>query len=154
MDYLFQFEQDKYYALRRFPMAMRIKLDLCGYKLSIRDWSKLSRADRETLAAMPYDTTPQLDTFRERVKELVVAIQGDSTETQPCDRPALWENIDEVPALTRELIAAQDIIPPTPVQWAALSLLQRYTLVKLTREGAKNEKLPAALREFGLWSGE
>src|SRR5690606_16727110 len=135
MDYLFQFEQDKYYALRRIPMAMRIKLDLCGYKLSIRDWSKFSRPAREALAAMPYETAAQLPAFHERVRELVTAIQGDSTETLPCPRPAPWEITDHAPELTRELIAAQGGIPLVPEQWAAFSLLQRYALVKLTRAG-------------------
>jgi|SRR5690606_6120968 len=150
MDYLFQFEQDKYYALRRIPMAMRIKLDLAGYKLSIRDWSKFSRPDREALAAMAYETDEQLHAFRTRVKALVAAIQGDSTEMPPCPRPAPWEITEHVPEPTRELIAAQGAAPPTVAQWAAFSPLQRYALVKLTRPGAKNEKLPAALREFGL----
>ena len=150
MDYLFQFEQDKYYALRRFPMAMRIKLDLCGLKLSIRDWSKFSRADRERLAAMPYATDAQLAAFRQAALKCVADIAGDSTETDPCERPAAWEIIDQLPATTCELIAAHGIPAPTPEQWAALTELQRYALVKLTREGAKNEKLPAALKEFGF----
>ena len=149
MDYLFQFEQDKYYALRRIPMAMRIKLDLCGYKLSIRDWSKFSRADREALAAMPFETDEQMAAFRARVQQMVVDIAGDSTETEACPRPAPWEISSEVPEVTCRLIAEQGVPPPTIAQWAALSPLQRYTLIKLTREGAKNEKLPAALKEFG-----
>jgi hypothetical protein len=150
MDYLFQFEQDKYYALRRIPMAMRIKLDLCGVKLSIRDWSKFSREDREALADMPYESQQQLLAFRTRVMELIAAIAGDSTQTHPCTRPAPWETRDEISPQVGRQMASLGMPGPTLAQWAALSALQRYALVKLTREGAKNEKLPAALKEFGL----
>ncbi len=150
MDYLFQFEQDKYYALRRIPMAMRIKLDLCGFKLSIRDWSKLSRNDREALAAMPYESEAQLAAFRECIDALIAGIEGDSEATAPCTRPAAWEITGEIPhAISRQL--EDRGVPPLSVRlWAALSELQRYALIKLTREGGKNEKLPAALQEFGL----
>jgi hypothetical protein len=150
MDYLFQFEQDKYYALRRIPMAMRIKLDLCGVKLSIRDWSKFSREDREVLADMSYESQQQLFAFRTRVMELIAAIAGDSAETHPCARPAPWEIRDEISSQVGRQMITLGVPEPTLVQWAALSDLQRYALVKLTREGAKNEKLPAALKEFGL----
>lgn len=150
MDYLFQFERDKYYALRRVPMAMRIKLDLCGVKLSIRDWSKFSREDREALADMSYESQQQLFVFRTRVMELVAAIAGDSTETPPCPRPAPWEIRDEISPQVGHKLLTIGVQGPTIVQWAALSDLQRYALIKLTREGAKNEKLPAALKEFGL----
>lgn len=150
MDYLFQFEQDKYYALRRIPMAMRIKLDLCGVKLSIRDWSKFSREDREALAGMCYESQQQLLAFRTRVMELITAIAGDSTQAPPCSRPAPWEIRDEISPQVARQAAMLGVPEPTLAQWAALSDLQRYALLKLTREGAKNEKLPAALKEFGL----
>lgn len=150
MNYLFQFEQDKYYALRRVPMAMRIKLDLCGIKLSLRDWIKFSRSDREALAAMPYESEAQLAAFRAQVEKLVAEIAGDSTTTDPCTRPALWETIGTIPATVCRQIAALGVPAPTQEQWAALTGLQRYALIKLTREGGKNEKLPAALQEFGL----
>lgn len=151
MDYfLFQFEQDKYYPLRRFPMVMRLKLDLCGIKMSISDWAKFSRPDREALAAMPYETQEQLDACRLRMKELIAAIDGESTETDPVARPAPWEITTVMPESVGRHIASLGIAPPTLAQWAALSNLQRYALVKQTREGAKNEKLPAILKEFGL----
>lgn len=150
MDYLFQFEQDKYYALRRVPMAMRIKLDLCGIKLSLRDWSRFSRSDREALAAMPYESEAQLAAFESRAEILIAAIAGDSTTTARYARPAPWETSSDIPEAVRREIAALGIPAPTQVQWAGLTALQRYALIKLTREGRKNEKLPAALNEFGL----
>lgn len=150
MDYLFQFEQDKYYALRRVPMAMRVKLDLCGVKLSLRDWSRFSRSDREALAAMPYESEAQLAAFESHVEILIAAIAGDSTTTEPCARPAPWEISSDIPAAVCRQIAALGIPAPTRDQWANLTALQRYALIKLTREGRKNEKLPAALNEFGL----
>jgi hypothetical protein len=41
---------------------------------------------------------------------------------------------------------------PAPSQhlWAGLTPLQRFTLLKLTRDGHDNENFVPALREFGL----
>ena len=50
---LFAFESDFVASLRCIPMAVRLKLDLCGIKLTLRQWSRFTRSDREALIAMP-----------------------------------------------------------------------------------------------------
>jgi hypothetical protein len=148
--YLFQYEQDNYYPLRRIPMIMRMKLDLCGVKLTIGDWSKFSREDREQLVVMPYQTPAELAALRARLLELVAAIDGDSTPTNPISPPAPWTTTSSVPDGVCKHIQAQGMPAPTVQQWAALSDFQRFALLKLTREGHENKKLPLALKEFGL----
>jgi hypothetical protein len=39
---------------------------------------------------------------------------------------------------------------PSPAQWRKLSAVQRFALLKLSREGREHRNLGAALREFGL----
>lgn len=150
MENLFQFEQDKYYALRRIPMIMRLKLDLCGIKLTIGDWSKFPRADREQLVAMPYQTPEQIAAIHKRLKELIAACDGDSTETEPVEPPAPWSVIDAVPHTITEYLREQALPVPSLQQWSNLTDLQRFALLKLTRRGHENKKLPLALREFDL----
>ncbi len=148
--HLFQYEQDKYYPLRRIPMIMRLKLDLCGVKLSIGDWSKFSREDREELVTMPHETPEQLAALRSRLLELVAAVGGDSAQTEPVHAPAPWTITSSVPAAVCRHIHALGMPAPTVEQWASLSNLQRFVLLKLTREGHENKKLPLALHEFGM----
>lgn len=147
---LFQYEQDKYYPLRRIPMIMRLKLDLCGIKLSIGDWSKFSRDEREALVMMPYATPADIAAIRTRLQELIAAYQGDSTETATVGRNSPWADKFTVPGSVSKQIQALGVPGPTPEQWAGLTDLQRFALVKLTREGHENKKLPLALNEFGL----
>ncbi|MDQ9169124.1 nitrate reductase associated protein [Oxalobacteraceae bacterium R-40] len=148
--HLFQYEQDKYYPLRRIPMNMRLKLDLCGIKLSIGDWSKFSREDREKLVMMPYEKPEEIAAIRKRLLELIAACEGDSTETEPVRSPAPWTATSSVPATVCKQIEALGLSAPTQEQWADLSDVQRFALLKLTREGHENKKLPLALKEFGL----
>lgn len=150
MENLFQFEQDKYYALRRIPMAIRRKLDLCGVKLTIRDWSKFSRPDREQLLAMPCDDDAQIAAFGLRLKSLIEACGGDSALAVPIDPEPAWKITSTIPAAVCARIVEQSLPAPTLEQWAALSELQRFALTKLTREGHDNKNLPHALQEFGL----
>ena len=149
-NHLFQYEQDKYYPLRRIPMIMRMKLDLCGVKLSIGDWSKFSREDREQLVVMPHQRPDEIAALRKRLLTLVAAIDGDSAPTDPIDLPAPWMLTSSVPEGVRTHIQALSMPAPTTQQWAALTDLQRFALLKLTREGHENKKLPLALQEFGL----
>jgi hypothetical protein len=149
-EHLFQYEQDKYYPLRRIPMIMRLKLDLCGIKLSIGDWSKFSRDEREQLVAMPYRTQEEIASIRQRLLELVTLIGGDSTETKPARLPAPWMDTSSVPITVCTHLEARGYPAPSREQWSTLSNLQRFALLKLTREGHENKKLPLALQEFGL----
>jgi hypothetical protein len=150
MDYLFQFEQDGYYPLRRMVMVIRFKLDACGIKLSIHDWSKLSRQEREHLAKMPYDTAEEVASFKTKVEE-VIEIHGlgpleyFSVETNPA-----WQILTSVPVAIINKAAELTIPAPSVAQWATLSQLQRFTLVKHSREGHKNKYFYPAMKEFGL----
>lgn len=148
--HLFQYEQDKHYPLRRIPMIMRMKLDLCGVKLSIGDWSKFSREDREQLVTMPYQTPEQIAALRHRLLELVAAVDGDSTETEPVGASPPWTITSTLPPAVCRQIQALGCPAPTLEQWAGLTDLQRFALLKLTREGHENKKLPLALKEFSL----
>lgn len=150
LTYLFQFEQDKYYALRRIPMIIRMKLDLCGIKLTIGDWSKFTREAREELVMMACTTSDEIISFRKRLLALIAACNGESVPIEPLAGKAEWMDTSAIPDGVSRQIAALSQPAPTVKQWAALSDLQRFALTKLTREGHENKKLPMALKEFGL----
>lgn len=148
--HLFQFEQDKYYPLRRIPLAIRIKLDRCGIKLILRDWVKFSREEREELLGMPCTHPPEVAAFAERLKVLIAAAGGDQNLTVSIPEHPPWEEATQVPAAIRDYLTQAGLPPLTTAQWAGLSELQRFALCKLTRAGHDNKNLLPALREFGL----
>jgi hypothetical protein len=150
MKHLFQYEQDKHYPLRRIPMAMRMKLDLSGIKLTIRDWSKFSRIEREQLLDMPCDTATEIAAVRDRLQALIAQIDGESGATEALSGTPLWKQTDALPEQVSRELAARGLTVPRPDQWQGLSDLQRFALLKLTRPAHENKKLQFALREFGL----
>ncbi|MFC7287657.1 nitrate reductase associated protein [Herminiimonas glaciei] len=153
MQGLFEFEQDGRYPLRRIPMVMRFNLDACGIKISLTAWITLSRDEREELVALPCGTAEQQQAYRERMAALLAphADNPDALiEMVEIDSAPAWREISDVPPSVKDGLTELALPVPTSEQWAALSDLQRFALVKLTRSGHKNANLLPALKEFGL----
>jgi hypothetical protein len=60
----FEFEADFVDSLRCIPMQVRCKLDTCGIKLKLSDWSHLTQADREALVELPCSTETEIQAYR------------------------------------------------------------------------------------------
>lgn len=153
-DHLFQFEQDKYYPLRRIPLAIRVKLDRCGIKLILRDWVKFSRPEREELLGLPCKRPEEVAAFAARLKELIAAAGGDPGLSVTIAAHPPWEDTTALPISVSDYLAKAALPLLTLAQWAALSDVQRFALCKLTRAGHDNNNLLPALREFDLLSAD
>ena len=57
---------------------------------------------------------------------------------------------ERVPDQLARAATALGFPAPSSAQWRKLSSLQRFALLKLSREGREHRNLGAALREFGL----
>jgi hypothetical protein len=133
-------------------MAVRLKLDRCGVKLTLRQWSRFTREDRQALLEAPCHTDAEAAGYRARLVELVVLRARE--EAKPLADPpvALWEAAGEAPAVVAEYALAQGVTPPSANAWSRLSELQRFALIKLTRDNHDNVNFLPAMREFGLVS--
>jgi len=155
MQGLFDFEQDGRYPLRRIPMIVRFKLDACGIKLPLLAWTLLTREQRESLVALPCGTDAEKLAFRREVAAMLQP-HADNPEAiaefVPVESSPAWADVSVVPEQVRAQLAELVLPVPTPTQWQALTELQRFALMKLTRAGHKNANLLPALREFGLVS--
>lgn len=147
---LFAFEDDFVASLRCIPMAVRLKLDRSGIKLSLRQWSRFTREDRRELLETPCGTANELGGYRERLVELVAQRAQEAAKPLPERPAALWELTSEPPATVVEYARAVGAPPPTPSAWRRLSDLQRFVLIKLTRDNHDNVNFVPAMREFGL----
>jgi hypothetical protein len=147
---LFAFEADFVASLRCIPMAVRLKLDRSGVKLSLRQWSRFSRADRQALLAAPCQTPAEVEAYRARLVELVMLRAGEAARPLPEPAAALMEALGAVPPAVAAFAPSVGAAAPTASQWAALSELQRFALIKLTRDSHDNLNFLPALREFGL----
>jgi hypothetical protein len=150
---LFDFEQDGRYPLRRIPMIMRFKLDACGIKLPLIAWAQLSREQREALVDAPCSSSEEQQQYRAQLAQMLEAHADNpdaAVEFVAVEDAPLWRDMSAVPSQIVEQLTQLALPVPTLEQWRALNDLQRFALLKLTRNGHKNANLPAALREFGL----
>ncbi|CVI63554.1 nitrate reductase associated protein (plasmid) [Agrobacterium leguminum] len=145
---IFDFELDFANTLRCVPMAVRRKLDLVGVKLSLRQWSQFKLEDRASLLELACETTDEIEKYRETLVELIGLRTRGSVTLIDVVNDAEWMNISAVPEAVIREAEAKGHKPPLLSQWAGLTDLQRFALLKLTRSGHDNENFVPALREF------
>jgi uroporphyrin-III C-methyltransferase len=147
---LFAFESDFVDSLRCIPMAVRFKLDASGVKLTLRQWSRFTREDRHALLLQPCDTPRERGAYRVALVELVALRSGESAKPLAEPPPSQWREASCTAPVVRAYALALNTRPPTDRQWAALTPLQRFVLVKLTRDSHDNINFIPAMMEFGL----
>lgn len=148
MAVFFEFEADFVDSLRCIPMQVRYKLDTCGIKLKLSDWNHMTIFERENLVELPCGTETEIQAYREYLQNLILQRAGTASEL-PIEAHPAWLEDDIVPASVQEK-ATEFNITLTTQQWSALSPLQRFALIKLSRSGHENQNFPKALKEFHL----
>jgi len=147
----FQFEADFVESLRCIPMQVRWKLDTCGVKLKLSHWHQFSQSERQQLVEMPCQTPQEVQAYRHALHHLVLEHTGSRPSELPIEDQPAWMNSLTVPATVQEQASATGN-SISPEQWQALSPLQRFALIKLSRSGHENRNFLPALREFNLAS--
>jgi hypothetical protein len=147
---IFQFEQDFAGSLRCIPMAVRFKLDQCGVKLSLRQWSRFASAERSRLLGLGCEDVSAIEAFRRELERLLQLHSAQPAEYLAIEADPPWADASSVPAQLIQFAAASQVSPPSLKQWAGLSPLQRFTLLKLSRAKHDNVNFVPAMREFGI----
>ncbi|MGB3492035.1 MAG: nitrate reductase associated protein [Elainellaceae cyanobacterium] len=145
----FKFEADFVQSLRCIPMAVRYKLDTCGVKLKLEHWNHFSEIERQSLVEQPCETSTDINEYRDRLQSLVTQHTGSPAKTLPIDEHPDWAKSDVIPAqVTQKGTECGTVI--TPEQWATLTPMQRFALIKLSRPSHENKSFVPALQEFNL----
>lgn len=145
----FSFESDFVESLRCIPMAVRLKLDTIGVKLTLRQWSGLSRADRQALLDMDCQPGAQAGAYRARLVEMLQRSGLGSVKDLDLGlavRPPEGPPPEQVEGFARRV----GLGGISRVGWDRLDALQRFALVKLSRDNHDNVNFIPALQEFGL----
>jgi hypothetical protein len=146
---LFGFEADFVRTLRCIPMCVRFKLDRAAIKLSLRQWSRFTLADRQRLRRLPCGTPAEIEAYRGVLIDLIALRSGDDAKTLGEAPPTAWRD-REPPAAVVAMAHERQTAPVTQDVWRGLNDLQRYALIKLTRDKHENANFPLALIEFGV----
>ncbi len=147
---LFAFESDFVSTLRCVPMAVRFKLDACAIKLSLRQWSRFTQGDRQDLLTAPCESPAEVEAYREGLVALIALRAGEPARAlaePPCEQ---WKDALSVPMSVVHQARSVGLAPPSRSQWACLTELQRFVLLKLTRDKHDNLNFAPAMIEFGL----
>lgn len=145
----FQFEADFVDSLRCIPMQVRCKLDTCGIKLKLPDWNQMTTVERQALVELPCTTETEIQSYREHIEQLIIQRTGVPATKLPIEPHPAWLDAT-VPASVQE--KAQEIgVTLTQQNWAALTPLQRFALIKLSQPGHENKNFPRAIAEFHLF---
>lgn len=149
MENFFQFEADFVDSLRCIPMQVRFNLDTCGIKLKLADWNHFTPAERQALVEKACTTQSEIQAYREFLQYLVQQHSGAPASELPVEPHPAWIDATTIPLSIQE--KAQEIgITVTPQQWAALTHLQRFVLLKLSRPSHENKNFLPAMHEFHL----
>jgi hypothetical protein len=146
----FRFEEDFMEDnIRCIPMIVRFKLDACGIKLKLKEWSKMTFDERALLAELPIDSSNEVARYKEILMQLITKHTGNEATLLTVSLNPDWSLADRLPnALEEKLIELN--LSMSIEQWQRLSTLQRFALLKLTRPGHENKNFPKAMKEFGL----
>jgi hypothetical protein len=145
----FEFEADFVQSLRCIPMQVRYKLDTCGIKLKLPHWHQFTSAERRSLVEMPCSTASEVEAYRSHLRQLVFNHTGTYPSDLTIDAHPAWMEATTIPdsvQLQGQTVGSQI----TSEQWAKLSPLERFALIKLSRSEHENKNFLPALREFHL----
>lgn len=149
MGQFFQFEADFVESLRCVPMQVRLKLDTCGVKLKLSQWNKFDQHDRSTLVEAPCETEAEIETYRSRLHHLILQRTGETATDLPLEPHPAWQNALLIPDSVQEQARSVNV-SLSVAQWASLTPVQRFALIKLSRSSHENGNFLPALKEFHL----
>jgi hypothetical protein len=146
----FRFEEDFVEDnIRCIPMIVRFKLDACGIKLKLAQWSKFSAGERQQLSDLPCITKEQINSYGLFLQQLIAVRTGHEATLLEVEHNPAWADSNSIlPDLQQQ--ARQIGAEISLHQWRSLYLLQRFALLKLCRPGHENRNFPIAMKEFGL----
>jgi hypothetical protein len=150
MQHLFKFEADFVESLRCIPMQVRYKLDTCGIKLKLAEWHKFDRSDRQILVDMPCATELEIQNYHQFLQDLVWECTGDRATPLAIDSHPAWKDPNNIPAEVQAKLQEVGVVLSI-AQWANLSTLERFVLIKLSRSSHEHSNFVPALKEFNLY---
>lgn len=147
MFYRYRFEAQFYPGLTRIPLHVRMKLDLTGVRISLKDWLAFSLEERQVLCHLPVDSEEEKKTFLNYTDFLSRRYLGERAPlVSPITDPP-WESLDEVPEPVRAKSEGRGQ-PVAVEEWRRWDLGQRYALFKLSISKNEPEQFYRALQEF------
>ena len=112
-------------------MIVRYKLDACGIKLKLSEWSRMTPQEREHFAVAECTTPQQVAQYYKSLRKLIEDRTGNSPSEIAVEENPAWSRTDQIPpSVLQKLAEGHGSI--SVQQWRELTDLQRFVLVKLS----------------------
>jgi hypothetical protein len=146
MFYRFNYEAEFYPALSRLPLHVRMKLDLIGVKISLKNWLAFSFEERTVLCHLPVETAEEKQAFRVYLNFLSQKNRGEPAAITAALSSSLW-NAAEVP---QPVIQKSESCAPvvTLTEWARWREYERYALYKTAISNSQPEAFEQVLTQL------
>lgn len=146
----FNFEEDYVEEnVRCIPMIVRFKMDKAGIKLKLAEWSKFNIEERIELAKKDCSNEAKAKEYNDYLSQLIEKHTGKAATVLEIDTNPAWADLSTVPGILNEKLREFGW-SVSGNQWCGLTNLQRFSLLKLCRQGHENKDLPKAMKEFRL----
>jgi hypothetical protein len=147
MFHRFQHEAEFYPELSRLPLHVRMKFDLTGIKLSLKQWLAFSFEERKVICHLPVESDEELQAFVAYMNLLCRRYNGSAAQTFPPVTPALWDTPGRIPepVVENSRNSGQAM---TLEEWTHWQFHQRYALYKTAVSENEPEKFLAVLAEL------
>lgn len=146
MFHRFRYEAEFYPSLSRIPLGVRMKLDLAGLKISLKDWLACSFEERAVLCHLPIHSAEEMQAFAAYVDFLCRKYRGEAAQvTAPLDS-VLWD-----PSAIPEPVAQKSAACFNTVmlaEWQRWEAHQRYALYKTAISESQPEAFAGILDEL------
>src|SRR5215813_3556782 len=147
MFHRYQHESDIYPSLSRIPLHVRMKLDVTGIKISLKDWLALSIEERTVLCHLPTENEEEKKAFASYLDFLSRQYHGEPAATTAAISNSLWDSAHQVPSPVASKNAPR--MPPVTVEeWRRWKSYQRYALYKTALSKSDPEQFFAVLKEL------
>ncbi len=104
-------------------------------------------SQRQALVDLPCTTETEIQSYREHIQQLILQRTSIPATKLPIEPHPAWLDSSTVPPSLQE--KAQEIgVTLTPQHWAALTPLQRFALIKLSRPGHESKNFPIAIENL------
>lgn len=146
MFHRYRYEAEFYPALSRIPLDVRMKLDLTGLNISLRDWLTCSVEERAALCHLPIDSVEEKQAFTAYLDFLCRKNSGEPVENTEVLDAVLW-SAAEVPAAVAQK-SASCFNTVMLAEWQKWEPHQRYALYKTAISKSQPEAFADILDEL------
>ena len=143
----YRHESDIYPSFSRIPLHLRMKLDVTGIKISLKDWLAFSIEERAVLCHLPVETEEEKQAFSCYLDFLSRRYRGAPVATTAAMSSSVWESAHQVPVPVAGK-SAPHVPPVTIEEWRHWQSHQRYALYKTALSQSEPEQFFALLKEF------